>query len=79
MNDKYDIVKDDIIQMYELALAFEKKKTRILNKQIRIMKQTDAAEEERKSNDLMKEFDAAIKEELDTKRLQSFAYETDIM
>ena len=70
-------VKDDLVQMLELRLAFEKRKTRILQKQLKkvatYLEENEACMKSYGAAD----FKDAMKSEIADRRLHNFAHETD--
>jgi hypothetical protein len=74
----FEIVKDDILATTELALAYKKQKTRILNQQIiDLRKKAVGGSESVPDKDILASFFTAIKEEVDGSRLQHFSYVVD--
>ena len=90
---KLDVVKDDPIQLLELAWEYEKRRTKIITQtnnklskaktNLSPNKNTEATdanlEEEQGKKDELREFEMAVKDELSDSQLQKFAYRTDIL
>ena len=69
-----EIVRDDTIQTLELALEYEKCKTRMLRRQLISVKKKSAALKNAKDADVNAEARLSIGEELANNRLETFAY-----
>jgi len=83
LTDKLKVVQDDVIQTLELALAFEKRKTKILTKQlhqaVKSVEDSKIEQEQYEQSDTIQDVGLAIEEELADNRLQNFAYETNVL
>ena len=74
---RLDDVKDDVIQMLELRLAFERRKTEIAKRQINRLKKNLDSNAAEANNSTMEDFHEALEEELTASRLVNFANDTD--
>ena len=84
LTDKLNIVQDDVIQMLELKLEFEKHKTTILNtklskatKKLNAISMTVDEQHEQTQQNHLQEYQTALEDELADTRIQNFALETD--
>ena len=81
LREKFTVVKDNPLQMLELLVAFERRKSKILQRQIKSMGDSAkrTAESDLTRRELVKqEFSTAVETELRDQRLQNFAAETDL-
>ena len=82
ITNKFDEVGGSVIQTLELALAFEKERSRILRKKVAAIEAKEAKEalkiDDEKEAMLKKEFSKRVDEELAHKKMSKFAYETDL-
>ena len=76
LTEKLDVVRDDLIQTLELALKFEKCRTRILRRKLTRVGRNLTAAKDILAVDVDTEFKVVIKDELAHNRLTSFAYRT---
>ena len=74
LSAKLDVVRDDTIQTLELALEYERTKSRILRRKLCTANCKSNTEKNLKHLDVNAEAKISIKEELTQNRLTSFAY-----
>ena len=80
VEEKFNVVKDNYIQMLELSLAVEKEKSRVLTNQLRCARSnaTDATNN-LDNRDKTKDYKDSINSELEDQRLQNFGYNTNLL
>ena len=86
LTDKLNIVQDDVIQMLELSLAYEKRKNNILKTKLRKALKSEGdmnmkleQQEQELTNTNPQEVGIALEEELADSCLQNFAHKTDLL
>jgi len=78
LEQKLDVVKDDIIGMLELSLAFERRRVKILNRKVDELRKKLASDSE-VSNDISGDFIDSVDAELGDDAITNFAQSTDLV